>query len=127
MLKRFARLGTRLLFALAVAVLLHEAIEPSHEPGLVIAKDDLEHGLWAYGLTILGVAAFPRTRALLIGGVLLVLSAAAEGVQPLVGRSAEWSDWLGSAAGVGAALAPMLLLWIRERVLRGRASPTDRS
>ena len=113
----------RLLFALAMAALLHEAIEPGHVTPFVVARDDLEHGLWAYALTILGVAAFPRTRAVYIALVLLLLSGVGEGVQSLVGRSLELSDWLASVAGVAAALAPMALLWVRERVLRGRALP----
>ena len=118
-----AQLAARLLLALALAVVLHEAIEPAHDPVVTVARDDLEHALWGYLLTILGVAAFPRARALVVAAALLALSALAEAAQAGVGRSTELSDWLGSAAGVAAALLPMTLLWVRERLLRGRASP----
>ena len=118
-----ARFAARLLLALALAVVLHEAIEPAHAPAVTVGRDDLEHALWGYLLTILGVAAFPRIRALVVAGGLLALSAVAEAVQAWVGRSTELSDWLGSAAGVAAALLPMTLLWVRERLLRGRSWP----
>ena len=117
-----AQFAVRLLLAVALAVVLHEAIEPAHDPMVSVARDDLEHALWGYLLTILGVAAFPRTRALVVAGGLLALSGLAEAVQAWVGRSTELRDWLGSAAGVAAALLPMTLLWVRERLLRGRSS-----
>lgn len=122
-----ARLPARIAFSVALALVLHEAIEPGHRPALSMGRDDLEHALWAYVLTILGVAAFPRTRALLIALLLLGLSAVAEAIQTLVGRSAELNDWLSAVVGVAAAIAPMMLLWVRERLLRGRPSPADHS
>jgi VanZ family protein len=95
------------VLALALAVALYQAISP-HHVAVSIPRDDLEHALWAYGLTALGIAAFPQTRAVFIGAVLIASSGVAELLQPLVGRGAELSDWASSAAGVAAAMAPLV-------------------
>ena len=56
----------------------------------------------------------PERRGLFLWAGLALFAAAAEGLQPFAGRSAEWSDWLCGASGAACVCAT----WRRGRTMR---------
>lgn len=105
----------KLIFFLAVLFTFYSAVIPPQRALQLVPWDKAEHFIAFYGLTGLAVAAFPQRHLL---GVALLLSgfgALIEFVQglPLVHRDRDVWDWVADTVAIGAALAPMLLVWWR--------------
>jgi hypothetical protein len=68
-------------------------------------------------LTFLAAAAFPRVHLLVIAVLLSAFGALIEIVQglPIVHRDKDFWDWVADTLAIGAALAPMLLVWWRQQ------------
>jgi hypothetical protein len=98
-----------LLFTFYCAV-----VPPSHAIQLV-PWDKAEHFIAFYALTGLAASAFPRRSLLAIGVSLSAFGALIEIVQgtPIVHRDMDFWDWVADTLAIGAALAPMLLVWWR--------------
>ncbi len=62
--------------------------------------------------------AAPARSAGLAWALLALYGIADEATQPLVGRSAQWGDWVSDVVGAGMAAAAILLVW--RRVSRRR-------
>ena len=103
--------GAGLIFTFYSAV-----IPPSHAVQLV-PWDKAEHFIAFYGLTGLGVAAFPRGRLWVIAVSLSAFGALIEVVQglPGVNRDRDFWDWAADSIAIIAALSPMLLVWWRAQ------------
>jgi hypothetical protein len=98
-----------LLFTFYCAV-----VPPSHAIQLV-PWDKAEHFIAFYALTGLAASAFPNRSLLAIGVSLSAFGALIEIVQgtPIVHRDMDFWDWVADTLAIGAALAPMLLVWWR--------------
>ncbi len=101
-------------FAALLFTFYSAVIPPSHALQLV-PWDKAEHFIAFYALTGLAAAAFPRSSLFLIAGLLSGFGALIEIVQgtPLVHRDMDFWDWVADTLAIGAALAPMLLVWWR--------------
>jgi hypothetical protein len=69
--------------------------------------DTVAHGLLFYALTLALMVALPRSRAEDLALAMLAIGAASEVAQIPFGREASIHDFLGDAAGVVAAYAPV--------------------
>jgi hypothetical protein len=100
------------LFWPAVIVTIVGAVIPPATLNGVIPWDKAGHFLAFYALTLLGVAAFPRQRSVVVGGALSLFGALIEIVQatPLVHRDGDWHDWVADTVAILAVLAPMALV-----------------
>jgi len=105
-----------LLFTFTAAVM-----PAKHAPQLV-PWDKAEHFIAFYVLTGLAVAAFPRRNLWVIAALLSGFGALIEVVQgfSFVARDRDFHDWLADTIAIGAALAPMLLVWWRGQVRSGQ-------
>jgi hypothetical protein len=108
------RLAQAAFFAALLFTFYSAVIPPSHAVQLV-PWDKAEHFIAFYVLTGLAVAAFPRRNPAIIAGSLSAFGALIEVVQgtPMVHRDMDFWDWVADSAAIGAALAPMLLVWWR--------------
>lgn len=97
--------GLRALFIAAILGMLVVTLSPmSGLPSTSTGWDKADHALGWMGLTLLGLAAWPKRGALLAVG-LVAFGGLVEVLQGFTGyRSAEWGDLLADALGVGAAL-----------------------
>jgi Na+/H+-dicarboxylate symporter len=97
------------------------AVLPSQHVIHIFKWDKAEHFLAFYVLTGLAVAAFPRGNLFVIAVSLSAFGALIELVQGLsfVGRDRDFQDWVTDTVAIGAALAPMLLVWWRAQVESG--------
>jgi VanZ family protein len=103
-----------LVIGLSAAVAALTLLPASSLPGA--PGGDKLHHLLAFGsIAFVGVLAWPR-RWLRVVGVVVLYGGAIELIQPYVGRSGEWGDWIADALGaiLGGAAALLLL-----RALRG--------
>jgi hypothetical protein len=100
-----------LLFTFYCAV-----VPPSHAIQLV-PWDKAEHFIAFYVLTGLATSAFPRRGILAIAVSLSAFGALIEIVQgtSIVHRDMDFWDWVADTLAIGAALAPMLLVWWRSQ------------
>lgn len=78
--------------------------------------DTVAHALLAYGLTVLSLAAFPRSRASDIALAAIALSVASEMAQALVGREMSLHDIAGDTAGIVVAYAPVAVGRLRQLI-----------
>ncbi len=119
-LVRLAQLG----FVSALLFTFYSAVIPPHEAVQLVPWDKAEHFIAFYALTGLAAAAFPRRHLLLIAAALSAFGALIEFVQglPIVHRDRDAWDWVADTIAIGAALAPMLLVW-----WRGEARALDRA
>jgi hypothetical protein len=78
--------------------------------------DVVGHGMLFYALSVLMMAALPRSRTADLALGLVVIAAGSEVLQSLVGREMGWSDFLGDSAGVAVAVAPTYLAGFRRLV-----------
>jgi VanZ family protein len=103
-----------------------EAVMPARKAILLFRWDKAEHFVAFYVLTILAASAFPRRSLLLIAAVLSAFGASIELVQalPFVNRDCSFWDWVADAIAIGAALAPMALVWWRTEF--GRRTESNR-
>jgi VanZ family protein len=76
--------------------------------------DTVAHAMLAYALTVLALAAFPRSRSADLVRCALGLAIASEMAQALVGREMSLHDVVADAAGVAAAYAPVAIGRLRE-------------
>jgi hypothetical protein len=111
-LVRLAQLG----FFAALAFTFYSAVIPPREAVQLVPWDKAEHFLAFYALTGLAAAAFPRRDLLWIAALLSGFGALIEFVQGLsfVHRDRDFWDWVADTLAIGAALAPMLLVWWRR-------------
>ncbi len=110
-----ARLAKIAFFAALVFTFYSAVIPPQHALQLV-PWDKAEHFIAFYVLTFLAAAAFPRLHLLVIAVLLSAFGALIEIVQglPIVHRDKDFWDWVADTLAIGAALAPMLLVWWRR-------------
>jgi hypothetical protein len=115
------RLAQAAFFAALIFTFYSAVIPPSHAVQLV-PWDKAEHFIAFYALTGLAVAAFPKSNLSLIAGLLSLFGALIEMVQgtALVHRDRDPWDWVADSLAIGAALAPMLLVWWRAQVKSGQ-------
>jgi hypothetical protein len=81
----------------------------------LVPWDKAEHFIAFYSLTGLAAAAFPRRSLLAVAASLSAFGALIEIVQgtSIVHRDMDFKDWVADTLAIGAALAPMLLVWWR--------------
>jgi hypothetical protein len=116
-----ARLAKFAFFS-ALVFTFYSAVIPPQRAIQLVPWDKAEHFLAFYGLTGLAVAAFPKRNLLLIAALLSAFGALIEYVQglPLVHRDRDVWDWVADSVAIGAALAPMLLVWWRRQANSGQ-------
>ena len=98
------------------------AVMPAKQAPHIVPWDKAEHFIAFYVLTGLGVAAFPRRNLLVLAALLSAFGALIEVVQgfSFVARDRDFHDWVADTIAIGAALAPMLLVWWRAQVRSGQ-------
>jgi hypothetical protein len=106
----------QLTFFAALAFTFYSAVIPPRHAVQLVPWDKAEHFMAFYALTGLAAAAFPRQRLAWIALALSGFGAFIEFVQglPLVHRDRDFWDWVADTLAIGAALAPMLLVWWRR-------------
>ncbi len=111
----------QLTFVAALIFTFYSAVIPPRHAVQLVPWDKAEHFIAFYALTGLAAAAFPQRSLLWIAVALSAFGALIEFVQglPLVHRDRDFWDWVADTLAIGAALAPMLLVWWR------RAASTD--
>jgi hypothetical protein len=111
-----ARLAKIVFFAALLFTFYSAVIPPEHALHLV-PWDKAEHFIAFYALTGLAAAAFPKRHILVIAALLSAFGALIEIVQgwPIVHRDRDFWDWVADTLAIGAALAPMLLVWWRRQ------------
>ena len=109
-------------FFAALIFTFYSAVIPPRYALHLVPWDKAEHFLAFYGLTGLAVAAFPRRNLFILAALLSGFGAFIEYVQGLdiVHRDRDFWDWVADTIGIGAALAPMLLVWWRGVVRAGQ-------
>jgi hypothetical protein len=108
----FAKVG----FFAALLFTFYSAVIPPQHAVQLVPWDKAEHFIAFYALTGLAAAAFPRRHLLIIAIGLSGFGALIEIVQglPIVHRDKDFWDWVADTLAIGAALAPMLLVWWRR-------------
>jgi hypothetical protein len=98
------------------------AIMPAKHAPHIVPWDKAEHFLAFYALTGLAAAAFPKRKLWIIAALLSGFGALIEFVQGLaiVSRDRDFWDWVADTIAIGAALAPMLLVWWRAQASSGQ-------
>jgi VanZ family protein len=114
----------RAVALLALCLVLFSAFGPDNgsRPRLM-PWDKAEHFTAFFGLTILGLLAFPRQRSWQVAMALAVLGALIEGVQglPAIHRDSDLRDWIADLAGIGFAIGPTLIPTLRRTLLSSQA------
>lgn len=102
-------------FFAALIFTFYSAVIPPEDALHLVPWDKDEHFLAFYGLTGLAVAAFPRRNLFILAALLSGFGAFIEFVQGLdiVHRDRDFWDWVADTIAIGAALAPMILVWWR--------------
>lgn len=120
------RLAQAAFFA-ALIFTFYSAVIPPKQAVSLVPWDKAEHFIAFYGLTGLAVAAFPRRNLLLVAALLSGFGALIEFVQGLdiVRRDRDFWDWVADTLAIGAALAPMALVWWRA-LARGAQKKADK-
>ncbi len=110
----------QIAFTAALVFTFYSAVIPPSRALQLVPWDKAEHFIAFYGLTGLAAAAFPRRNLLWIAAALSAFGAAIEIVQglPMVRRDRDFWDWVADTLAIGAALAPMLLVWWRRTASR---------
>ncbi len=128
LLSRLAKIA----FFAALAFTFYSAVIPSQNAVQLVPWDKAEHFIAFYALTGLAAAAFPRRHILVLAVLLSGFGALIEFVQglPMVHRDRDFWDWVADTLAIGAALAPMLLVWWRRAAVQDgagapRGEPTD--
>ena len=106
----------KVAFFAALLFTFYSAVIPPQHAVQLVPWDKAEHFIAFYALTGLAAAAFPRRRLLVIAIALSGFGALIEIVQglPIVHRDKDVWDWVADTLAIGAALAPMLLVWWRR-------------
>lgn len=107
----------------AAGFALWSALTPTDGDSSLFFWDKLAHFVAFYVVTLLALPAFPRTRLVVIAAGLTVLGVAIEFLQmlPAVNRDSDVKDVVADAAGIAAALAPVLAWRLRD--LGARPAP----
>ena len=102
-------------FFAAILFTFYSAVIPPTQAIRLVPWDKAEHFIAFYVLTGLAAAAFPGRSLWLIAASLSAFGAVIEVVQgtPIVHRDMDIWEWVADTLAVGAALAPMLLVWWR--------------
>ena len=110
--RRPVLIALRVVLFVGTAIGLYWALKPVPPASSVHFRDKVEHFICFYLLTATALAAYPKARAVILVLVLAVFGAAIEGLQalPVIGRDAEFLDWVADIAGVLTALLPALAL-----------------
>jgi hypothetical protein len=103
-------------FFSALLFTFYSAVIPPEHALQLVPWDKAEHFLAFYALTGLAAAAFPKRHLIVIAALLSGFGALIEYVQGLaiVHRDRDFWDWVADTIAIGAALAPMLLVWWRR-------------
>lgn len=111
LLLRFAQLA----FFSALIFTFYSAIIPPSLALQLVPWDKAEHFIAFCTLTGLAASAFPRRNLFAIAASLSAFGALIEIVQgtPIVHRDMDFWDWVADTLAIGAAMAPMLLVWWR--------------
>ncbi len=106
-------------FVAALVFTFYSAVIPPRQALQLVPWDKAEHFIAFYVLTILAAAAYPKRSVWLIAAWLCGFGALIELVQGLafVHRDRDFWDWVADSIAIGAALAPMLLVWWRKETL----------
>lgn len=106
----------KVAFFAALLFTFYSAVIPPQHALQLVPWDKAEHFIAFYALTGLAAAAFPRRHLLVIAIGLSGFGALIEIVQglPIVHRDKDFWDWVADTLAIGAALAPMLLVWWRR-------------
>jgi len=106
----------KVAFFAALLFTFYSAVIPPQHALQLVPWDKAEHFIAFYALTGLAAAAFPRRHLLVIALSLSGFGALIEIVQglPMVHRDKDVWDWVADTLAIGAALAPMLLVWWRR-------------
>ena len=106
----------KVAFFAALSFTFYSAVIPPQHALQLVPWDKAEHFIAFYALTGLAAAAFPRRHLLVIALALSGFGALIEIVQglPIVHRDKDFWDWVADTLAIGAALAPMLLVWWRR-------------
>lgn len=112
------RFLAQITFWVALLFTFVEAEMPPQHALPLFPWDKAEHFTAFYVLTYLAVAAFPSCSLVVVAIALSGFGALIELVQalPIVGRDCDFWDWVADSVGIGAALAPMLLVWWRNQI-----------
>jgi len=115
----------KLAFFAALLFTCYSAVIPPQHALQLVPWDKAEHFIAFYGLTGLAAAAFPKRNLIVIAVLLSGFGALIEFVQGLavVHRDRDLWDWVADTLAIIAALAPMLLVWWRDLVISGAATP----
>jgi hypothetical protein len=115
----------KLAFFAALLFTIYSAVIPPQHALQLVPWDKAEHFIAFYGLTGLAAAAFPKRNLIVIAAMLSGFGALIEFVQGLavVHRDRDFWDWVADTLAIIAALAPMLLVWWRDLVISGVATP----
>jgi hypothetical protein len=117
----WVRLAQSAFFA-ALIFTFYSAVIPPAQAVQLAPWDKAEHFMAFYALAGLGAAAFPKLPLWVIALLLSAFGALIEFVQGLdiVHRDMEFWDWVADTLAIGAALAPMLLVWWRALARSGQ-------
>lgn len=109
-------------FFAALIFTFYSAVIPPQNAVQLVPWDKGEHFIAFYALTGLAVAAFPKRNLFMLAALLSGFGALIEFVQGLdiVRRDRDFWDWVADTVAIGAALAPMLLVWWRGVVRSGQ-------
>jgi hypothetical protein len=112
----------KLAFFCALIFTFYSAVIPPRQAIQLVPWDKAEHFIAFYGLTGLAAAAFPKRQLFVIAVLLSGFGALIEFVQglPMVHRDRDFWDWVADTIAIGAALAPMLLVWWRGAAASGQ-------
>ena len=104
-------------FAAAVFAAFVGAVWPDPSADRLLKSDKLLHIVAFYVLGALGYLAFPRAPLWRLGLALSAYGALIEACQglPIVGRDADFWDWVADTAAVGAAILPVALARLRDK------------
>jgi hypothetical protein len=105
----------RVAFFSALFFTFYSAVIPPSHAIQWVPWDQAEHFIAFYVLTGLAAAAFPRRHLWVIAASLSAFGALIEIVQgtSIVHRDRDLGDWVADTLAIGAALAPMWLVWWR--------------
>ncbi len=109
-------------FIAAVLFTFYSAVIPPSKAIQLVPWDKAEHFIAFYVLTALAASAFPGRSLFAIAASLSAFGALIEIVQgtPIVHRDMDFWDWVADSLAIGAALAPMLVVWWRGQFRSGQ-------
>lgn len=106
----------RLLFFAACFVVGYGVFAPPGKGPPLLPWDKAEHFIAFFGLMVLALPAFPRTRPWILAAALILAGAAVEFIQatPLIHRDADVRDWAADSLGILTVVGVVLVARIRR-------------